>query len=435
MLYNIDAEKNLLGALIKNPLMLSEIITIIKPENFYFQKHQYIYKAILELFNENKPIDVISVSENLRFNEKLDACDGRPYINDLAFDVISTANIGYYAKIVDAYFKRRQIIRIADQIKETAEKVEDKDDVINTVQDLFLQVTTNNVINKDALFKDFIIDVYNNIEDRFVNKNKISGLNTGFHDLNDYTGGFQKSDLIILAARPSMGKTALALNIAENIALDNKLPVAVFTLEMSKEQIGQRLLTSNSGISSLKVRNGDLNDADFTKIHESMGKYADCPLYIYDTPGATVTEIRAECKKIKMNEGLGIVIIDYLQLMGGTKNNENRTNEVAGISRGLKNLARELDCPVLALSQLSRKVEERSCKKPMLSDLRDSGSIEQDADIVIFIYRDEYYDENSEKKGKAEIIVAKQRNGPVGSFELLFQQNITKFKNLAVFDK
>jgi len=429
-LCNAEAERYVIGCLLVNPLKISEL-SGIECESFYEKSHRLIFQAVEELLNEGCAVDIVTVSDRLKVKNLLDSVGGRAYINDLALGVISTANIGYYAKIVADKATLRNLNRISSVIKDLIESGEEKETIVDMAQDLFLNLCRNNSTSKPLMFGDFVVDVFNRIEDRFENRGKIAGLDSGFHDLNTYTGGLQPSDLLIVAARPSMGKTSFALNIAENVASIHNLPVVVFSLEMSKEQLGLRLLTSRCEVSSLKVRNGDITDSELIKIQNSLGDASKLKVIIDDTPGISVAEIRAKCKELQYSHGLGLIVIDYLQLIGGKSYRENRTQEISDISRSLKNLARELNVPVIALSQLSRAVEQRTCKRPVLSDLRESGSIEQDADIVMFIYREEYYDpDNSEKKGRAEIIVAKQRNGPVGSFELLFQPNMTKFKNM-----
>lgn len=429
-LYSAEAEKYVIGCLLINPLKIAEMGGV-KEESFFDSSHRLIFKAIQDLLDCGAVVDIVTVSDRLAKEKVLEQVGGRAYINDLALEIISTANVGYYAQVVADKAMMRRIGRISGNISEMIAAGEDKERVIDRAQDLFLSLSKSHKASRPFMFSEFIVDVYNGIEGRVANKGKIAGLDSGFHDLNYYTGGLQKSDLVIVAARPSMGKTALALNIAENVAEIHAAPVVYFSLEMSKEQLGQRLLTSRCEVNSLKVRNGDLSDNELIKIQNELADAAKLKLIIDDTPGITIAEITAKCKELQYSEPLGLIIIDYLQLIGNKNAKENRTQEISDISRGLKNLARELNVPVIALSQLSRAVEQRTCKKPILSDLRESGSIEQDADTVLFIYRDEYYDpDNSDKKGKAEIIISKQRNGPVGSFELLFQPNLTRFKNL-----
>ena len=429
-LHSLEAERYVLGCLLNNPLKIIELASI-NSESFYENKHKLIFKTVKDLLDEGYFVDIVTVSDRLKTKDLLNQVGGRPYINDLALDIISTANIGYYAKIIVDKAALRTIKGISSRINELIESGEERETVVDLAQDLFLSLCKNPKSSRPQLFGDFVVDVFNRIESRFENKGNLSGLDSGFIDLNVYTGGLQASDLLIVAARPSMGKTSFALNIAENVATTHNVPVAVFSLEMSKEQLGLRLLSSRSEVSSLKIRNGDLTENELLKIQNSLEDASKLKIIIDDTPGISVAEIRAKCKELQYSEQIGLVVIDYLQLIGNKNYKENRTQEISDISRSLKNLARELNVPVIALSQLSRAVEQRACKKPLLSDLRESGSIEQDADVVMFIYREEYYDyENSDKKGKAEIIVAKQRNGPVGSFELLFQPNLTRFKNL-----
>ena len=309
---------------------------------------------------------------------------------------------------------------------------EDTEILVDKAEQIIFELAQNKARESLVHIENVLTTSWEQLEERAANKNSLTGLNTGFYDLNSFTSGLQKSDLIILAARPSMGKTALALNIAENVALLNRSPVAIFSLEMGKEQLVQRLLCSRAEIDSSRVRTGQLRDDDWAKLGSAMGELGEAPIFIDDSAGVTVMELRGKCRRLKAQHGdLGLVIIDYLQLIEGRSNNDNRVNQMGEISRGLKLLARELNVPIIALSQLSRAVESRQDKRPMLSDLRDSGAIEQDADIVLMIYRDEYYNPETEKAGIADLIIAKQRSGPVGSLELVFQSNITKFKNPA----
>lgn len=430
---SLEAEQAVLGALLVNPIAITRVIEFLKPDSFYKQSHKIIYSVILYLYNNNEPIDVVTVSEQLRNIEKLDFAGGRSYVNDLALSVITTANIEYYAKIISEKHIRRELIRANSEIATRAFDQNDINDLLDFAENEIFAIAQGKASNDLVPVKDIVMSSYSQIEQRYNNRDEIIGVPTGFYDLDNMTAGLQPSDLIILAARPSMGKTAFCLNIAQEVGIRKKMPVAIFSLEMSKEQLVQRMLCSEAEIDSNRLRTGHMQTEDWARLANAMGLLGDAPIFIDDTAGATVLDVRAKCRRLSMEQGqLGLVIIDYLQLMEGSDNKGDRVQVISGISRGLKSLAREIKAPVVALSQLSRAVEQRQSKKPMLSDLRESGSIEQDADIVMFIYRDEYYDpENTDKKGKAEIIVAKQRNGPTGSVELLFQSNITKFKNQA----
>jgi len=429
---SIEAEQAVIGALLVNSVAISRVIDMLKPEHFYRQAHKHIYSSIVSLYNKSEPIDIVTVSEYLRDNDKLELVGGRAAINDLALSVITTANIEYYARIVADKATLRELIKAGTEIVSIAFDENDTEQIMDTAEKLIFSISQK-VVSDDLIhIRDVVVESYEQIETRYNNRDEIIGVPSGFYDLDNMTAGFQPSDLIIVAARPSMGKTAFCLNIAQEVAIRRKLPVAIFSLEMSKEQLVQRMLCSEAEIDSNRLRTGHMQSEDWSKLTAAMGLLGDAPIFIDDSAGVGVMEVRAKCRRLRMEyKNLGLIIIDYLQLMGGNNSGKfDRVNEISAISRGLKNLARELKVPIIALSQLSRAVESRTVKKPMLSDLRESGSIEQDADIVMFIYREDYYEpENTEKKGKAEIIIAKQRNGPVGSVDLLFQSNITKFKN------
>ncbi len=428
---SIEAEEAVLGAVLVNPASIGKIIDYIKPESFYKPAHKVIFEAVSELFTKGEPVDIVTVSEFLRNEDKLEKAGGRSYINDLALNVVTTANIEYYAKIIQEKEIKRSLINAGSEIVSMSYENEETDIVLDNAQKLIFDIAAQKDTSDLVPIQKLVASSYEMIEQRYNNKDDLVGVTTGFYELNDITSGFQKADLIILAARPSMGKTALALNLAQNVALKGKKAVAIFSLEMPKQQLVKRMLCSEAEVDTTRVTAGNLQSKDWDKLVDAMTRLADTKIYIDDASGVTVTDIKAKCRRLMMEEkDLGLVVIDYLQLMEGGGNPNDRNQQISQISRGLKGLARELDVPVIALSQLSRGVEQRNDKRPMLSDLRDSGAIEQDADIVMFIYRDEYYNkDNVENKGKAEIIIAKHRNGPTGSFELLFQKDITKFKN------
>ncbi len=428
---SIEAEEAVLGAVLVNPVSLGRIVEYLKPESFYKPSHRLIYEAVLELFKRNEPIDIVTVSEYLRTKDELENSGGRAYINDLALNVVTTANIEFYAKIIQKQEIKRALINAGSEIVAMSYENEETEIVLDNAQKLIFNIAAEKETNDLVSIQDLVVSSYEEIEDRYNNKEDLTGVTTGFYDLNDLTSGLQKSDLIILAARPSMGKTAFALNLAQNTAMLGKKAVALFSLEMSKDQLVKRMLCSEAEVDMQRVKSGHIQPRDWEKLVEAMTKLSESKIYIDDSPGLTATDIKAKCRRLMMEEkDLGLVVIDYLQLMEGGGNPNDRNQQISLISRSLKGLARELDIPIIALSQLSRGVESRPDKRPMLSDLRDSGAIEQDADIVMFIYRDEYYNkDNTENKGKAEIIIAKHRNGPTGTVELLFQSNITKFKN------
>ena len=428
---SIEAEEAVLGAILINPASLGRIVEILKPESFYKPAHRLIYGAILEMFRRNEPIDIVTVSELLRSREELDKAGGRSYINDLAMNVVTTANIEFYARIIKEKELRRALINAGSEIVATTYECEDTDMALEEAQKMIFNIAAQKDTSDLVCIKDIVVESYEKIEYRFNNQDELTGITTGFYDLNAMTSGLQKSDLIILAARPAMGKTAFVLNLAHNVATQANKGVAIFSLEMSKQQLVTRMLCAESEVDTQRIKSGHMQPRDWEKLVEAMTKLSEARVYIDDTAGVTATDIKAKCRRLMMEEkDLGLIIIDYLQLMEGTGNNNDRNQQISQISRSLKCLARELDVPIIALSQLSRGVESRPDKRPMLSDLRDSGAIEQDADIVMFIYRDEYYNKDDvNNKGKAEVIIAKHRNGPVGTVELLFQGNITKFKN------
>lgn len=435
---NIEAEEALLGAILVNPEVFTRVAENLKPESFYKPAHRNVYEAMLHLFNQNERIDIVTVSDVLSLNSKLEMVGGRAFINDLTFKTITTSNIEYYAKIVQEKAIKRSLIGAGSEIVSYGYDMNTVDESLGKAEKLIFDISAKKTTKDLIPVKDLVFETYERIDYRYNHRDELVGVPTDFYELDAMTNGLQKSDLIIVAARPSMGKTAFALNIAANVAIKAKTPVAIFSLEMSKEQLVQRMLCSEAEVDTQRLRTGHMQRKDWDKLANAMNEFAEAPIYIDDSGGCTLTDLRAKCRRLVMQEkDLGLIVIDYLQLMEGT-GKEERTQAISAISRGLKTLARELDVPIMALSQLSRAVEGRKDKRPMLSDLRESGAIEQDADIVMFIYREDYYRENDEdsdvpkakgSEGKSEIIISKQRNGPVGAFNLLFQANITKFKN------
>jgi replicative DNA helicase len=433
---SIEAEQAVLGGILFSPEAFNKVIEYIHPDDFYRGAHKHIFNAMGELSNRSEPIDIITVSEWLNDKELLDTAGGRTYLMDLAMSVSTAENAVYYAKIIRNKSLLRQLITAGNEIASICYEMPEAEQALDKAQQSIFEIAQHGMPNDLTHIKDILPTSYDQIEERCANKGSLMGVGTGFYDLDAYTSGMQKSDLVILAARPSMGKTAFCLNIVTHVALREQKPVLVFSLEMGKEQLVLRMLCSEAEIDAQKIRTGEMAEHEFSKLHQAMGKLGDAPVYIDDTPGLSVMEMRAKARKIQMESGgdLGLIVIDYLQLMTGPNgggNEANRAQEISAISRGLKGLARELKVPVIALSQLSRAVESRQDKKPMLSDLRESGAIEQDADLVMFIYRDEYYNKESERPGTADIIIAKQRNGPVGEISLLFRHNITRFFNPA----
>lgn len=439
---DIAAEEAVLGAILVNPnSVMSKVVETLKPESFYKPAHRYVFDAMLQLYNQNQMIDIVSVSDVLSYSSKLEMVGGRAFVNDLAFKTVTTANVAYYAKIIQEKALKRSLINAGAEIVSSGYTSDDVDNSLENAEKLIFDIASQKSTKDFVPIQKDAFNVYNQIEYRFQHRGECSGVKTHFYDLDETTNGLQKSDLIILAARPSMGKTAFALNIVANVALKSKVPVAVFSLEMSSEQLVQRMICSEAEIDMQRVKNGNLQSKDFDKLANSTAELSEAPIYIDDTGGCTLTDIRAKCRRLAMMEpNLGLVVIDYLQLIASSSNND-RNQEISAISRGLKILARELNIPIIALSQLSRKVEDRGDKRPMLSDLRDSGAIEQDADIVMFIHREDYYKNKdadgdgeevnkiAESSGKSDIIIAKHRNGPTDTIKLLFQANITKFKN------
>lgn len=436
---NIDAEEAILGAILVSPVCMNKVVEHLRPESFYKPAHRYVYEAMLQLYNGEDKIDIVSVSDVLNINQKLELVGGRAFINDLSYKTITTTNVEYYAKIVQEKAIKRSLINAGSEIISTGYDLNPIEESLEVAEKLIFDIASQKASQALAPIKDLVYDTYAKIEERYQNKDKLTGTPTAFYDLDAMTNGLQKSDLIILAARPAMGKTSFALNIAQNVALKANVPVAIFSLEMSKEQLVQRLLCSEAEVDTQRLKTGNMQTKDWEKLAIAMDAFSQAPIYIDDTAGCTITDLRAKCRRLAMAEkNLGLIVIDYLQLIEGT-GREDRMQQISSISRGLKILAKELNVPIISLSQLSRAVEGRTDKRPMLSDLRESGSIEQDADIVMFIYRDEYYknaeggdEDEAEKaanKGEAEIIIAKHRNGPVGTVKLLFQGNITKFKN------
>lgn len=428
---NIEAEQAVLGSMLLDKETIPQVTEILKDDDFYREDHKEIFEAIMDLYSRAEPVDLITVTEQLKSRGTLSKVGGLEYITNLATSVLTTANIKHYSNIVEEKSILRKLIKASSKIIDMSYEASEEVTVIldNAEKNIF------DILQKRGSkgfyhVKEILIDAFNRLEELYSNKEFITGVPSGFIDLDLKTSGFQKSDLILVAARPSMGKTALALNFAQYAAIYKKIPVAIFSLEMSREQLVNRILCSEALIDSQKMRTGDLNDEDWDKIAHTLGPLSEAPIYIDDTPGLSIMEIRAKCRRLKLEKNLGMVIIDYLQLMQGRGRIENRQQEISEISRSLKILAKEINVPVITLSQLSRAPEARSDRRPILSDLRDSGAIEQDADMVMFIYRDDYYNEETEKKNIAEIIIAKHRNGSTGTLELVWLGQYTKFGNL-----
>ncbi|OAS83155.1 MULTISPECIES: replicative DNA helicase [Metabacillus] len=428
---NIEAEQAVLGAIFLQPSSLTLASELLIPEDFYRASHQKIYNAMLDLSDKGEPVDLVTVTSELADANLLEEVGGVSYLSDLANSVPTAANIEYYGKLVEEKSILRRLIRTATGIAQDGYSREDEVEVLlNEAEKTIMEVAQRKNAGAFQNIKDVLVQTYDNIELLHDRKGDVTGIPTGFMELDKMTAGFQRNDLIIVAARPSVGKTAFALNIAQNVATKTDENVAIFSLEMGADQLVMRMLCAEGNIDAQRLRTGSLTPEDWGKLTMAMGSLSNSGIYIDDTPGIRVSEIRAKCRRLKQEAGLGMVLIDYLQLIQGSGRSDNRQQEVSEISRTLKELARELKVPVIALSQLSRGVEQRQDKRPMMSDIRESGSIEQDADIVAFLYRDDYYDKESENKNIIEIIIAKQRNGPVGTVSLAFVKEYNKFVNL-----
>ncbi|MEH7386152.1 replicative DNA helicase [Bacillus sp. JJ1521] len=429
---NIEAEQAVLGAIFLEPSSLTLASELLIPEDFYRTAHQKIFDAMLSLSDKGEPVDLVTVTSELADAKILDEIGGVSYLSDLAGSVPTASNIEYYARIIEEKSILRRLIRTATTIATDGYSREDEvDALLGEAEKNIMEVANRKNAGAFQNIKDVLVQTYDNIETLNNRVGDITGIPTGFSELDKMTAGFQRNDLIIVAARPSVGKTAFALNIAQNVATKTDENVAIFSLEMGAEQLVMRMLCAEGNINAQNLRTGSLTAEDWGKLTMAMGSLSNSGIYIDDTPGIRVNEIRSKCRRLKQESGLGMILIDYLQLIQGSgRSGENRQQEVSEISRSLKALARELKVPVIALSQLSRGVEQRQDKRPMMSDIRESGSIEQDADIVAFLYRDDYYDKESENKNIIEIIIAKQRNGPVGTVSLAFVKEYNKFVNL-----
>ena len=434
---NIEAEQAVLGAMLIDKEAIAKATEVLSADDFYREAHRVIFSAMLELYNKNEAVDMVTVTEILKRDNKLEDIGGIAYITSLANVVLTAANVKYHAEIVAEKSVLRQLVRVSTEIAAMGyEANEDVGTLLDTAESRILEISNRKKKNDFTAINDILMDSVQSIESLLQNKGGLTGLPAGFADLDKLTSGLHPSDFIILAARPSMGKTALALNIVQNVALrahkvigGEPRSVAFFNLEMSKEQLVNRMLCAEAGIDSQRLRVGEMHDEDWTHLWDACDTMSRAKIYIDDTAGITAMDMRSRARRLKAEHGLDLIVVDYLQLMQGSgkrNNSGDRQQEVSEISRSLKALARELDVPVLALSQLSRSVESRQVKRPMLSDLRESGSLEQDADIVAFLYREDYYNPETENK-HTELIIAKHRNGPVDTVNLFFQKQFTKF--------
>lgn len=431
---SVDVEASLLGSILIDQDAIVKIADVVKPIDFYDERHRHIYESCVRLYEQGSPIDIITLSEDLKAEGVLQQVGGASYLTQLTNTVPTATHAEQYAGIVATKSIRRRLIAASNEIAQIG--YDEKRTIAELVEEAetkLFEVSQRHIKNDIISMEDILAESFERLDGLHKDKGTIRGIPTGYRDLDNMLAGFQRSDLVILAARPSMGKTALALNLAQNVAVSSSFSVLMFSLEMSKEQLVDRLLASEAGVNSWNLRTGNLSDADFEKIGHAMGTLSEAKFYIDDTPGITVSELRTKARREAHKHELGLIVVDYLQLMSGGARfggSENRVQEISEISRGLKGIARELNVPILALSQLSRSVESRSPQIPQLADLRESGSIEQDADVVMFIYREDYYNPESERPNIMDILIRKHRNGPTGKVELYFDRERQKIKSL-----
>jgi replicative DNA helicase len=429
---NLEAEQCVLGSVLLQQGALEKVLEIVDPEDFYREAHKTIFTAMVSLFDKNEPIDLITVTNVLKNQNKIDAVGGPAYLASLTDIVPVSANIVHYGRIVHQKGILRKLIEVSSDIANRCyEAQDDIDTLVDEAEQTIFDIARSKSKQAFNPLSAIIPKAFEALEKRFHRKEAITGVATGYHDFDEMTAGLQPADLIILAGRPSMGKTALAMNIVQHVAFNEKTPVAVFSLEMSEEQLALRMLCSQSRVDSQRIRKGTLRERDWPHITRACGILSESPIFIDDTPGISVLEMRAKARRLKSEHNIGLIVIDYLQLMQGRANTERREQEISEISRSLKAMAKELDVPVIALSQLNRSLENRPDKRPKLSDLRESGAIEQDADVICFIYRDEVYNKSEDNplRGISEVIIGKQRNGPTGTVKLTFLDEITTFEN------
>ena len=426
--HSVESEQSILGSIILDKEAIITVAETIQPMDFYKEAHKIIYESMLKLNSNNEPIDLITLIEELRKEGHLDSIGGISYLTSLSTIVPTTSNVKYYANIVKEKSVMRQLIKASNEIINLGyDASTDVQEILDKAEKNIFDISQEKTGDDIQPINVVLQDTFEMIEKLCTDKSEVTGITTGFADLNKKINGLQRTDLILLAARPAMGKTAFSLNLVQNAALKGDASVAVFSLEMSKEQLVQRMLSAQSNVELSKIKTGNLGESDWPRIIDGMAVLSEANIFIDDTPGIKISEIRSKCRRLKIEKGLDLILIDYLQLMEGEGKNENRQQEIAKISRSLKILAKELDCPVVALSQLSRSPELRKDHRPILSDLRESGSIEQDADIVMFLYRDEYYHDDSEKKNIGEVIIAKNRHGETGNVELVWFGQVQKF--------
>ena len=428
--HNLEAEQTILGGILINNDALNQVVDILSGEDFYRETHAQIFEGMLALYNRDDPVDLITLSQVLKERGALDKIGGTDYLASLAEATSTSAGIMYHAKIVNDLSTRRSLIRHCARISESCfEFTNDTDEVLDSAEQSIFEIAERNIDQDFFPLNEVIKESFKKLETTSHKGDFITGISTGFTDFDNLTSGLQPSDLIIIAGRPSMGKTSLALNIAHYAALEEKVGVALFSLEMSKLQLGIRLLGLDAMIDASKLRKGSLQDDEWIRLTDAANRLSEMPIYVDDSSGLSALEMKAKARRLKKKHNISLVIVDYLQLMQSKKSVESRQQEISDVSRSLKALAKDLNIPVVALSQLNRKVEDRPNKRPILADLRESGAIEQDADVILFIYREELYNQTEENKGKAEIIIAKHRNGPTGKIDLTFREKYTKFDN------
>ncbi|MGH2768088.1 MAG: replicative DNA helicase [Actinomycetota bacterium] len=430
--HNLEAEESVLGACLLSRHAIASALEIIGPRDFYRPTHGEIFQAVLDLYAAGEPVDPVTLADELARRGILEAIGGKPFIFTLVSSVPTPGSASHYARIVEEHAILRRLIEASQSISELAYTLpDDVEQAVDRAQDLIYQVSQRKISEDFRPLSSLLTEHMELVEKLYERGSNITGLATGFTELDEITAGFQPANLIIIAARPSMGKSSLATSIAQHVGVNDHTPVVIFSLEMSKMELAQRLICAEARVDSNRLRRGALSDSDWPKISHALGRLAEAPIFIDDSANITIMEMRAKCRRLASKHGLGLVIVDYLQLMQPTRRTENRVQEVTEISRSLKILARDLEVPVIAVSQLSRNLEHRTEKRPLLADLRDSGSLEQDSDLVLFIYRDEVYNPDSSQRGIAEVHIAKHRNGPIGKVELAFLEHYTKFANLA----
>jgi replicative DNA helicase len=433
---NTNAEQSVIGAMLLNRNALTRGLELLSTDSFYRDSHRTIYDSMKALYDKNEPVDIVTVTNELRSAGKLETVGGSVYISDLLNSVPTAANMDYYAKIVEEKHMLRRLIDAGTRmVTESFESSAIVTSVLDNAEKTIFEIAMNRDKRDFHKVDNILKEVLDRIDQLYEKKGSITGCPSGFPDLDKYTAGFQNSELIIVAARPSVGKTALALNFAAHAAIKNKIPVGIFSLEMSKEQLAQRMLCAEAEVDAQRLRTASLSDSGWKRLTKAIGRISEAPIFIDDSPVMTAMEMRAKARRLKIEHGIGMVLVDYLQLMQGkSSGEENRVQVISEIARGLKTLARELDVPVIALSQLSRGIEQRQDRIPRLSDLRDSGEIEQTADVVLFIHREDYYNPGAESGNLADIIIAKQRNGPTGKVELVFRKEFTKFESKSQYE-